>query len=581
MSAVPENLETSVERQLVALIADDEAVSRRVLTAMLGDFGFAIIEAENGREACEICRCMRPDIVFMDAVMPELSGYEATTLIKKRFGEDYVPVIFLSAIADSGQLNRCIEAGGDDVLTKPVNGMLLKAKTEAALRTQAMHRRLALQRDELLRHQNRLYNDMQVAKRILENVESQNHLAVPNIHYLLRPMETLNGDSILAARRPTGEQCFLIGDFTGHGLPAAIGALTVQGIFSSMVVKGFALDDIVVELNHKLRALLPVDRFLSACILELDFATGLLRVWNGGMPEVLVRGADGGISARFPSTNVPLGIVADEAYQAQIVSTLLRRHDQVFACSDGVVEAHDLRGELFGRERVHDALEAAGAPAAVFKRLVADLAAHVGTAEQSDDIALLLVENLPDAGWRFDANAAGGRIAKPPGVWQFTLTLTAHELQTAEPVSAIVQVLDAAQGLGPYRTPLYMILTELFSNALEHGLLGLDSALKASASGFADYYALRQTRLRALADGTICITCQHAPAGAGGRLTISVAHDGIGFDPAALPVALDGNRGYQGRGIRLVESLCESLAYADLGRRAIATFNWCNAATSP
>ncbi len=580
MAAVPKFEPIGSEAPLTALVVDDEAVNRIILGAMLREQGFNVVEADDGRRACEVCRQAAPDIVFMDIMMPEMDGYEATREIKSLLLPHFVPVLFLTAISDDQQLRRCIEVGGDDFLVKPYSRTLLRAKIDAALRSRAMHRDLAEQRDALTQYRARQQRDMEVAKRILDNLASQNRLGVPNVRYELRPMETLNGDVIFATMRPTGEQCFLVGDFTGHGLPAAIGAMTAHGIFMSMVAKGFGIDEIVLELNRKMCTLLPVDRFLSAVLLELHLDTGLLKVWNGGMPDVLVRSAEGRVITRYASENVPIGIVPPRDYSATARCATLAPGDQLLVYSDGLIEAHGPTAELFGNGRLQAVMDSPGPAFERFDALLASLGQHVQTAPQSDDVSVLYVVCDPAFAPPEDGETQPATVTRSAGNWRFELDLGADELKATEPVATVMQVFDTVQGLGALRTPLFLIVTELFSNALEHGLLELDSAVKHRPNGFAEYYQLRQERLEQLRDATMKIRCCHAPHGDGGVLEIRLSHSGCGFDPARLPAQLADNGEFKGRGIRLVRSLCRELSYADDGCTAIATYLWSSSANS-
>jgi len=131
------------------------------------------------------------------------------------------------------------------------------------------------------------------------------------------------------------------------------------------------------------------------------------------------------------------------------------------------------------------------------------------------------------------------------------------------------------QGFGSRTAEIYVILTELYSNALEHGLLGLDSALKNGPDGFGAYYALREQRLDQLDAGTIGIELLHRPTPDGGVLdiTVSQSHNGCAAGEQSGRT-LGGNGGYTGRGVALVRSLCESLDYDEGGRVARARYRW-------
>jgi two-component system sensor histidine kinase/response regulator len=103
------------------LIAEDNAVNRLVIEGMLAKRGIAADVAENGREALERLRERAYDAVFMDCQMPELDGYAATAAIRAgEAGRPDVPVIAMTAHAMAGDRDRCLNAGMDDYLSKPL-----------------------------------------------------------------------------------------------------------------------------------------------------------------------------------------------------------------------------------------------------------------------------------------------------------------------------------------------------------------------------------------------------------------------------------------------------------------------------
>jgi CheY-like chemotaxis protein len=221
------------------LVVDDDPTNRKVLRVFLRKYGYDIIEAENGLQAVKLFATEKPGIVFMDVMMPVMNGYESTRLIKAFAGDTFVPVIFLTALQDDESLAKCIEAGGDDFLTKPYNPTTLKSKIDAMQRIAGLSRRIQLQNAELrLLHDERGRAD-EIAQALFNRALAANSLVVDKIHSLLRPATTFNGDFLLAAYRPGGGLNILLGDFTGHGLAAAIGAMPVSDVFHAMTAKGF------------------------------------------------------------------------------------------------------------------------------------------------------------------------------------------------------------------------------------------------------------------------------------------------------------------------------------------------------
>lgn len=103
-----------------ALVVDDIADNREVLAAMLTAVGCEVVLAENGRQAIEVVRISRPDIVFMDMRLPEMDGVEATRRIFQEFGENGIKIVATSASALLHEREHYLKAGCDDFVAKPL-----------------------------------------------------------------------------------------------------------------------------------------------------------------------------------------------------------------------------------------------------------------------------------------------------------------------------------------------------------------------------------------------------------------------------------------------------------------------------
>ncbi len=122
------SLAESGKRKLRILLTEDNAVNQKVALIHLRKFGFSADVAENGREAVEAVKKDGYDLVLMDIQMPEMDGHEATRAIR-RAGFD-LPIIAMTANAMKGDREKCLEAGMNDYLAKPVNPKELLAKIE-------------------------------------------------------------------------------------------------------------------------------------------------------------------------------------------------------------------------------------------------------------------------------------------------------------------------------------------------------------------------------------------------------------------------------------------------------------------
>jgi PAS domain S-box-containing protein len=140
-SAAPATPRGQVRADAAILLAEDNAVNQLVAQRLLGMMGYRnITPVYNGREAVEACGRRPFDLVLMDCQMPELDGWQATRSLRALGHE--MPIVALTASAIAGDRERCLMAGMNDYLTKPIESALLAQKVDRWLnepRAQAKH----------------------------------------------------------------------------------------------------------------------------------------------------------------------------------------------------------------------------------------------------------------------------------------------------------------------------------------------------------------------------------------------------------------------------------------------------------
>lgn len=555
---------------LTVLIADDNMTDRMLLSGIVRRQGHHVLQAGNGQEAVKVFERVRPQLVLLDAMMPVMDGFEAARQIKAIAGDELVPIIFLTSMAEEEALVRCVEAGGDDFLAKPYNQIVLGAKIKAMERVRRLQATVLEQRDLLARHHGHLLNEQRVAKAVFDQVAHSGCLNAANIRYLQSPYALFNGDLLLAAYTPTGDMHVMLGDFTGHGLPAAVGAMPLAEVFYGMAAKGYGLAETLREMNAKLKRILPVDMFCCATLLNVSPRRKVLEVWNGGMPDGYLQPLQGP-RLQLPSQHLPLGILARDGFDATLQTFAFTSGDRVFLLSDGVIDTANEDDQLFGAQRLQAVFDRNREPARLFEDIREALSDFRG--ESRDDVSMVQIEaaqpsSVPTSGLIFSDS---GQLT--PMDWSVSFDFRGQTLRRYNPLPFLLQLLLEVQGLRDQSGALYTVLTELYSNALEHGVLGLESSLKKDADGFARYYALRQQRLEALEHGQVSVGLEIQPlAEGGGRLCISVSDSGVGFDVASRARA--GANAYAGRGITLIRELSRHAEWAEDGRSARVEFTW-------
>lgn len=556
------------------MLAEDSAPDRLLLSRLLERLGHRVLLATNGAEAIEQFIQMQPEMVLLDALMPVLDGFEAAKQIKQLAGDRLVPIIFLTALSETQALLRSIEAGGDDFLSKPYNALLLEAKIKAMNRLRLMHAKLREQRDWIAQYNQRLLAEQQAAKEVFDNITHSGCLRSANIRYRQSAYALFNGDLLLAAYRPSGPMHVLLGDFTGHGLPAAIGAMPVADAFYSMTARGYGPSEILSELNGKLKRILPPQMFCCACLLSIDVERGVLEYWNGGLPNGYLHKADGSGHVPIVSAHLPLGVLSNTEFVAACEVLPLAQGDRILLLSDGLLEARNAAGEAFGEQRLLACLAAAAPQQSLFEALESALALFRGQAHDDESLLELVVTQNKSAHTTPDEHGKSWLINAQD--WSASFEFRAQTLRSFNPLPFLLQLLLEVRGLRGRTGDLYVVLHELYANALEHGIMCLDSGLKQSAQGFSEYYQLRRERLRSLNEGLIRFSLQIIPRAGGGCLQLRIEDSGEGFDVTSVNQPEVVSTGLSGRGLRLIRQLADDCHWEQGGRVACVEFRWQN-----
>lgn len=558
---------------LTILIAEDSAADRLLLATIIRRQGYRVVTAGNGLEALRVFQQERPQLVLMDALMPVMDGFEAARRIKRMAGEELVPIIFLTSLSEGEAMVKCLEAGGDDFLAKPYNQPILQAKIKAMDRLRRLQATVLEQRDLIARHNEHLLTEQRVAKAVFDKVAHSGCLnSASNIRYLQSPYALFNGDLMLAAFKPSGGLHVLLGDFTGHGLPAAIGAMPLSEVFYGMTAKGYSLAEILREMNAKLKHTLPVGVFCCAVMLNLSFQRRVVEVWNGGLPDgYLCRVASG---ERIPlrSRHLPLGIVEPNCFDDRYEIYPMEAGDRVLLLTDGVLEVCNREGEWFGEQRLLAVFDANRRPERLFDEVQAALAAFRG--RKQDDASLIEVSLTKEGGGAPPPLIFSDSGQSCPMDCSVSFEFRAETLRRFNPLPYLLQLLLEVQALRIQGGMLYTVLTELYSNALDHGVMGLDSSLKRDARGFAEYYRERRRRLSELREGYVRFHLDLRPQGQGGRLSIRVEDSGPGFDVQRTLDQEDSVERFCGRGLKLIRQLADRCSWSEDGRSVCVEFSW-------
>ncbi len=541
------------------LVVDDIVTNRVLLKQTLVALDdYEIIEAVNGVEAVARFEEENPDLILMDIMMPDMDGCQAATLIKEKTGDDYVPIIYITALSSDDSLSTALASGGDDFISKPFIVEVLASKINAHLRIRELNQQLNIKNELLNRLNYNLMNEQDLIKHFFESAIQQSYLDENLIRYHMSSMSAFNGDLLLAERAPHGGFYIVMGDFTGHGLTAAMGTLPVAMIFFKMVAESCAVADIAREINLQLYKLMPVSMFFVATILELNAHGDLMTIWMGGMPESYCLSKAGELKNVIHSQHMPLGVLDEDEFDSSTQTFNIAAEDKVYLYSDGIIEARNSNNELFGNERLKDILVNGGDKR--FDEVLIKLNNFTGEKNQNDDITLveLNCHAIPVA------ESIEEKILDEKALpWNISVSLSADDMCTPDPVKKLSSILSAMPYVSRHKGVLHVILKEIYSNSLEHGILNLESVDKSDEERFVEYYKKRDDALIKLEHASINFNFSFIVENDTHYLEIQVQDSGNGFQNGNV---LNTDEMLYGRGLSMINSFSEKVSFTDAGK---------------
>jgi len=331
----------------------------------------------------------------------------------------------------------------------------LAAQAAPALRVGQLVR----QQEAEARTRERFEQELEVARLIQQNFLPKQlpDLAGWEIAALYRPAREVGGDFYDVIPLPDGQVGFVIGDVTDKGVPAALVMAATRSVLRASVQRLVDPAAVLERVNEHLCPDMPSKMFVTCLYGVLQPETGRFRFANAGHDLPYVKTAEGSVELR--ARGMPLGLMTGMVYEEK--ETVLAPGESLLLHSDGVVEAHDSDGKMFGFPRLKEAVAHYPGGGELIELVLADLREHTGPgAEQEDDITMLTLARSPgpvtdddSARMRqlveFDAPSAEG-----------------NERLALARVSSIVAPLGLSE---PRLKRLETAVAEATMNAMEHG----------------------------------------------------------------------------------------------------------------
>ena len=396
-----------MDQRAKILIVDDEPFNIDCLEQELEYLGYDTVSAANGRAALKRVDVEAPDLILLDIVMPEMDGFEVLARLKANERTRDIPVIVISVLDDMGSVVECIEQGAEEYLPKPFEPVLLHARIHASLERKRL-------RDQEQLYLRGLERELEIGRQIQAEFLPSGLPQPPGweIAAFIQAAREVAGDFYDAFMLTQGGEIGLVvGDVSDKGVGAALymtlfrtllravtgldeltsrleGSTVAAGgpfnDYDEILKTAIALTNQYVAENHGQSSV-----FASVFFAMLDLDTGSLHYINGGHEPPVIYGP-GGVKCTLTPTGPVIGVLPEVDFT--VGDARLDPEDTLLVFTDGVTEAQNSDGDMFGEERLLGLLAQPTETAqALLDRVTFALREHIGQAEQFDDITMLAV----------------------------------------------------------------------------------------------------------------------------------------------------------------------------------------------
>lgn len=556
------------------LVVHPHQARRTSIQKSLEQAGYQTLFANNCEIAYQIFKNYSVDLIICELELPTLSCFDLVKKIRADSSINRTPVLVLTSKTNQDDLTKILEMGANDFLQEPYSEDLFLTKINLLLRLKNLNTKLLHSNKVISTMHKNLELEHKSAERIFERFVHGPGKKVPGLETRISPFSIFNGDVFLSTVMPSGNLLLLLGDFTGHGLPASIGAIPVAEVFYSMVKRGRTPSEVLSVINEKLKDILPTHIFFGCIMLNIQPAHKTVAVFNAGMqPVIQLTGNVDNVVQRYDSTSPPLGILKNSEMNFEFKQVLVTDEDVFVFYTDGIIEAMNAQKEMFGVERLISVL----ATDPSLSTLVSAVSDYSGETAFEDDVSLIKLTlrdvfamSLQDLR---DFSQTDRQMASK---WRLEFDFYYSVIKVNDnPIEGVVDAIMLMQPLISFKEDLYSVVSGLYHHAVDQGLLGLDSGIKGQVDGARQFNVLKQQRMDDLSAGKVTVTLRQKPLtfhSAEIEIRISCGEGSCLYFEALSEAELKSELPNQG--LLAVKNLCQSLVIEPEDSAVVAVYVW-------
>ncbi len=366
------------------LLVDDNPTNLHVLFQTLEDMGAKLLVAKNGKSALSVAQKVRPDLILLDIMMPEIDGFEVCRKLKESSRTRDIPVIFLSALDQTEDKVRGLKLGAVDYISKPFQPDEVKARVNTHLTIHRLKR-------EVQRRKERLEHELKVVSRVQHRLLPAK---IPEIEsmklaFFYETSRYAGGDYFDIIKMPENLWGFLLSDAEGHSAPAAVLMAMTCALFRAYPQLPKEPDEVLIHLNKYL-CKLAGPSFVTAIYGVFDAKKRVFKIARAGHPQPMIYRANEKKAFEAECEGVvPMGIMPYD--EVPVTKINMFPEDKIIIYTDGITERFNKERKAYGEKRLLNRLESVNTqnPEDLRDEIMEDVIKFADGVPAEDDQALM------------------------------------------------------------------------------------------------------------------------------------------------------------------------------------------------
>ncbi|MDX1669205.1 MAG: response regulator, partial [Limnobacter sp.] len=348
------------------LVVEDSSAERSLFVDLIKQWGYDLTVASSGEQALALIQTEKIQLVLVDWELPDQQGIDLAVQVRDLSVDHYVYVILMSPQQAEEFLIRALQAGADDVLTKPIDTNELEARLHSAERRIELQATLAFQNNQLHEAYDLIAQDLRAVSKVQRSYLPAVQCPFNEMDYCWTsvPSQYVSGDHLHVFELAKGLFGFYLLDVSGHGIPAAVKSMQLVQMFSDQAPSSVVFQpprkgkpkkqpasprDVVARLNTIFQQTETDLSYFTLIYGHFEPAKNKVTFCQAGHPSPLILHANGKVTA-VGKGGYPVGLFEFDEFEDETI--MLNDGDAFFLYSDGVTEVLSETDEQFGELRL-------------------------------------------------------------------------------------------------------------------------------------------------------------------------------------------------------------------------------------